>query len=172
MPDGATGSSHVSRAIAAARIVLGLVFLWAFLDKAFGLTYTTAKENAWFSGGEPTRGYLSSSYGPFGDLFQSMAGNGFVDVLFMLGLAGIGLSLTLGAGVRIGAWSGVVMVVFMYASHPVPWADPHTTHPFIDSHVVEATILAVVALTPSGDTWGLGRWWRSQPLVRKRPWLA
>jgi thiosulfate dehydrogenase [quinone] large subunit len=172
MTNGTTRSLGVLRAIAAARIILGLIFLWGFLDKLFGLTYTTAKENAWIDAGSPTRGYLSSSYGPLGDMFQSMAGNGLVDLLFMLGLAGVGLSLTLGIGVRIGGWSGFAMVLLMYLSHPIPWADPHTTHPFLDGHVLEAAIFVLVALTPSGDTWGLGRWWRRQSLVQKNRWLA
>lgn len=158
-----------SLALASSRIVLGLVFLWAFLDKLFGLRYTTLPERAWIDGGEPTRGYLSSSYGPLEGMFEAMAGNAFVDTLFMLGLLGIGLALTLGIATRLGGWSGVAMVSLMYLSHPAPWADPNGTHPFIDSHVIEATILAIIALTNSGHTWGLGKWWEARTM--KATWL-
>ena len=150
-------------ALAALRLSLGLIFAWAFFDKAFGLTFTTPSDGGWLGeGGNPTKGYLSSSYGPLEDLFKAMAGNAVVNVLFMAGLLGIGLSLTSGVAVRLGGWAGVAMVLMMYASHPIPWADPHTNHPFIDSHIVEACALALIALTASGDTWGLGRWWRSK----------
>ncbi|HUR24922.1 MAG TPA: hypothetical protein VM327_02780 [Candidatus Thermoplasmatota archaeon] len=157
-------------ALAASRLVLGLIFLWAFLDKLFGLRYTTPPERAWLEGGEPTRGYLSSSFGPLEDLFQGMAGNAVVDVLFMAGLLAVGLTMTLGIAVRLGGWSGCAMVLMMYASHPVPWMEPNGTHPFLDEHILEATVFALIALTNSGDTWGLGRWWRAGP-AKRAAWL-
>jgi len=153
-------------ALAALRIVLGLIFLWAFLDKLFGLRYATPPERAWIEGGEPTEGYLGTSYGPLGDVFQAMAGNTVVDALFMFGLLAIGLSLTLGMATRLGGWAGMAMVLLMYASHPIPWAPENGTHPFLDEHITEAAAMALIALTNAGDTWGLGRWWR----VRTARW--
>ena len=44
-----------------ARISLGWVFLWAFLDKTFGLGYATESKDAWIDGGSPTFGFLSSA---------------------------------------------------------------------------------------------------------------
>ncbi len=149
-------------ALAALRIALGLIFLWAFLDKLFGLRYSTPPERAWLEGGEPTRGYLGSSYGPLGDMFQAMAGNAVVDALFMLGLAAVGVALTLGIATRLGGWAGMAMVLLMYASHPVPWASPNGTHPFLDEHITEAAAMALIALTNAGETLGLGAWWRSK----------
>lgn len=157
-------------ALAALRIALGLVFLWAFFDKAFGLTYTTPAGAGWFGeGGSPTKGYLSSSFGPLAEPFKAMAGNPVVNVLFMAGLFGVGVSLTFGVAVRLGGWSGVAMVLMMYASHPAIWAEPHGTHPFLDDHIVQACALALLALTPSGDTWGLGTRWRAR--TSKVKWL-
>ena len=43
------------------RISLGWVFLWAFLDKAFGLGRATPAENAWLDGGSPTNGFLANA---------------------------------------------------------------------------------------------------------------
>lgn len=165
----ATVAPPASYALAAARLVLGLIFLWAFLDKLLGLGYTTPKERAWLEGGSPTEGYLGSSFGPLGDLFQGMAGNPVVDALFMAGLFGVGVSLTLGIAVRLGGWSGCAMVLLMYASHPTPWADPHGTHPFLDGHILEAAVLALMALTTCGHTLGLGRMWAQR--TAKWPWL-
>ena len=41
-------------ALALSRILLGFVFLWAFLDKTFGLGFATAAEKAWVAGGSPS----------------------------------------------------------------------------------------------------------------------
>ena len=157
-----------SYALAAARLVLGLIFLWAFLDKLFGLGYATPSANAWMDGGHPTKGYLSSSFGPLADLFQAIAGRAVVDALFMMGLLGVGVSMTLGIATRLGGWSGMAMVLLMYASHPTPWADPNGTHPFLDEHLLEAAVFALIALTNAGAVLGLGRWWSSKV---KPAWL-
>lgn len=41
------------------RLAIGFEFLWAFLDKTFGLGYTTSTKHAWIHGGSPTKGFLS-----------------------------------------------------------------------------------------------------------------
>ncbi|MER7365496.1 hypothetical protein ABT353_22580, partial [Nonomuraea wenchangensis] len=43
---------------AAARISIGWVFLWAFLDKTFGWGFATPAAKAWINGGSPTTGFL------------------------------------------------------------------------------------------------------------------
>ena len=53
-------SGPVARYVAAAlRLSLGWVFLWAFLDKTFGLGHETAGKDAWVNGGSPTKGFLA-----------------------------------------------------------------------------------------------------------------
>ena len=81
---------------AATRLCLGWTFLWPFMDKAFGLGHETPSANAWFSGGNPTKGFLSGSVGPFSGIYHDIAGAGLVNVLFMVGLLGIGVALLLG----------------------------------------------------------------------------
>ena len=39
---------------AIARLSLGWIFLWAFLDKLFGLGHETPSARAWIDGGSPT----------------------------------------------------------------------------------------------------------------------
>jgi thiosulfate dehydrogenase [quinone] large subunit len=158
-------------ALGLTRIVLGLTFLWAFLDKLLGLTYATPAASAWTAGGHPTKGYLSSSFGPLASVFKAMAGHPVVDTLVMLGLLFVGITLTLGIAVRAGALAGIAMVVMMYASHPLPWMQPHGTHPFLDEHILEAAVLLLLAFTPSGVPVGLGRWWHAR-VVPKARWLA
>ena len=70
---------------------MGFTFFWAFLDKLFGLGYATPSERAWINGGSPTKGFLANSAdGPFAGFYQDIAGAGWADWLFMIGLAGIG----------------------------------------------------------------------------------
>ena len=38
------------------RLAVGFVFLWSFLDKTFGLHYSTGPWRARINGGEPGRG--------------------------------------------------------------------------------------------------------------------
>ena len=99
------------------RVSLGLIFLWAFIDKLFGLGFATAAEDAWLAGGSPTTGYLFyATAGPFAVLFKMLAGQIWVDVLFMAGLLGIGVCLTVGRWIRIATSAGIVLMLLMYFS--------------------------------------------------------
>lgn len=149
------------------RIVMGFYFVWAFLDKTFGLGFSTPSERAWINGGSPTAGFLGGVQGPFAGFFNGMAGAAWADWLFMAGLLGIGLALMLGIGMRIAAIAGTVLLGFMYLA-----SLPLTTNPIIDSHVVEALAIISLAMIGAGDTLGLGRQWKSLPLVRKNSWLV
>jgi len=76
--------------MAGLRLALGWVFLWAFLDKLFGLGHETTSKAAWINGGNPTKGFLSKgAEGPFTGFYHSIAGAGWVNWLFMLGLLGM-----------------------------------------------------------------------------------
>jgi thiosulfate dehydrogenase [quinone] large subunit len=168
-----TGTDHpdvrpvaLQYVLAALRLALGWTFLWAFLDKTFGLGYATPSENAWIDGGSPTTGYLSGVEGPFGDFFNDLAGNTWVDWVFMLGLLGIGLALILGTGMRIAAVAGVLMLGMMYLA-----SLPLDNNPFMDEHITEALMIVVLALTFSGRYLGLGRYWEKLPFVQKNRWL-
>jgi thiosulfate dehydrogenase [quinone] large subunit len=137
------------------RIGMGWLFLWPFLDKLFGLGFTTAPEDAWIAGGSPTLGYLKfSTSGPLAPIFQGLAGNPLVDWIFMLGLLFIGLALILGIGVKIASYSGAVLVLLMWLSRLPP-----EHNPFLDEHLVYMLILIGLARVQSGQWIGLGRWW-------------
>ncbi|MEU4408956.1 hypothetical protein AB0F88_30945 [Streptosporangium sp. NPDC023963] len=152
---------------AVARIGLGWIFLWAFLDKTFGWGFATPAERAWLNGGSPTTGFLKGTGdNALGGVFTALAGQGWVDWLFMLGLLGIGAALLLGAGLRIAAVAGGLMMVLMWAAEL-----PLQTNPFLDDHLIYAIVLAGLALTGAGTTWGIGTWWATTPLVRRHPVL-
>jgi thiosulfate dehydrogenase [quinone] large subunit len=53
-------TTGAARFLAVFRVVLGFEFLWAFLDKTFGLGYATPSARAWINGGSPTKGFLSN----------------------------------------------------------------------------------------------------------------
>ncbi|MQW75629.1 DoxX family membrane protein [Nocardioides sp. dk4132] len=163
-----TPNARAARYIGAVlRISLGWVFLWAFVDKLFGLGFATERDASWINGGSPTEGFLSfGTSGPFAETFRSLAGHTIVDVVFMVGLAGIGLALMLGIGVRIAAVSGALMMVLMWAAALWP-----ANNPFMDDHLVYAGLLVMLALLDSGRTLGLGGLWARQPLVQRQRWL-
>jgi thiosulfate dehydrogenase [quinone] large subunit len=146
---------------AVTRISIGFVFLWAFVDKLFGLGFATPAERAWTAGGAPTAGFLSGVEGPFGSFFQSMSGQVWADWLFMAGLLGIGVALIAGVAMRIAAASGALLLVFMWMA-----SLPLENNPFMDDHLVYAMVLVLLAAMRAGDTAGLGAQWRQLPVVR------
>ena len=166
-PPTTTTDVWAQRVFAAARLSIGWVFLWAFVDKLFGLGFATERADSWLNGGSPTNGFLSfGTTGPFADFYQSIAGAAWADWLFMTGLAAIGLALTLGIATRIAAVAGSVLLVMMWTAVLAP-----ANNPFMDDHLVYAIVLIGLALTNAGDTWGFGRIWAKQPIVTRYPAL-
>lgn len=159
-------SKPARQVMAVLRILFGIVFLWAFFDKLFGLGMGTPSERAVVNGGDPTFGYLSNNEGTFASFFTGLAGQGWVSWLFMIGLLGIGIALITGAGLRIAAITGGLLYVFMWLS-----AFPLENNPFVDDHLLGAVSLALFALANAGDTWGLGSWWKDTEVVHKAPIL-
>ena len=160
-----TATGHV---LAVVRLALGWIFLWAFLDKTFGLGHDTAAAKSWPHGGSPTKGFLgSASKGPFSGFYHSIAGSSLTDALFMVALLAIGGALILGIGMRLAALGGAVLTVMMWSA-----VLPPDSNPFMDDHLVYAAVLVLLALLGAGNTWGLGRRWSATALVRRVPWLA
>jgi len=180
---------------AVARIAIGFVFLWAFLDKNFGLGYATPSEGAWQLGtgdGDPTFGFLkfgvasdsSLFFIPTGDFFTGLRPGEAPDPgywtnwLFMAGLLGIGVALILGVFMRIGSISAAVMLMLMYLA-AAPWAqyqneagENQSNNPIADEHLAYAIFAILLMLITAERTWGLGKWWQSLEFVQKHPWLA
>ncbi len=167
--DDVVTRSSARHALALTRIGTAVVFLWPFTDKLVGLGYATPRERAWLAGGAPTQGYLENgAQGPLASTFAAMA-SPVTDWLFMLGLLGVGLALLLGIGLRVAAVSGTVLFAMLWLSQ-WPLA-AGSNNPVVDDHVLVILLLAVLATTLAGDTWGLGRRWAALPLVRRAAWL-
>lgn len=160
--------------LAALRLGTGFVFLWAFVDKLFGLGYSTPSQRAWLNGGSPTKGFLSNvDAGPLASTFRAIAGNPVADWLFMLGLLGIGVAVLSGVALRLAAVAGSVLMALMWAAewHPARFTSAGeatgSVNPLIEYHVIYALALIVVAVTYAGNRWGLGGWWSRLPFVRR-----
>ena len=174
--DDVVTSATGRRMLAVTRIALGFIFLWAFLDKTFGLHYATGAavaegdpSVAWINGGSPSQGYLQfATAGPLKDTFASLASPAS-DWLFMIGLLGIGLALILGIGMRIAAVTGSILLVLMWLS---AWTFAQgSNYPVLDDHLIYAFVIITLAVLYAGDTWGLGRRWAGLPLVQRATWL-
>ncbi len=157
------------------RILLGLTFLWAFLDKTFGLGYASTK--AWMFGtgdGSPTTGFLKfgvNPEGPFASFFTSLAPSspaGIMNWLFMLSLLGAGIGLILGVAMRVTAIGGSLLLLSMYVAI-APWAKvtlpdgkiTATNNPLIDDHIIYSATLMLLMFVMAGRYWGLGRVWEA-----------
>ncbi len=149
------------------RFAMGWLFLWPFLDKLLGLGFSTKPMEAWISGGSPTAGFLKfGTSGPFAPFFQQLAGQPWVDWLFMLGLLLIGLSLLLGIGLRIAAYSGTILLTAMWLA-----AFPPLHNPFLDEHLIFSLVLFVLANKDAGQFCGFAKAWSETKLVKDYPFL-
>ena len=175
-------SGPARKALAVVRIAFGLTFLWAFFDKLLALGFSTGavtnsagaktgidyfSKDAWINGGNPTLGFLKfGATGTFKGFYNSIAGEAWVNWAFMLGLLFIGVTLTFGIAIRLGAGAGFVMYLMMWTVALWP-----ANNPVIDEHILGAISMAVLGLTLAGDTWGLGKVWGRHHLVGDRPVL-
>ena len=159
------------------RILLGFTFLWAFLDKTFGLGYATPEAKAWLFGtgdGSPTTGFLAygvNQAGPFADFFTGLAPEqpgAVTNWLFMLALLGAGVGLILGVGMKISSIGATVLLFLMYLA-VAPWAKyvdeggatVASNNPIMDEHIIYGFMLIFLMLVHAGRYVGLGRKWEA-----------
>ena len=179
-----SGSRLGWTALSIARILIGFVFFWAFIDKLFALGFSTGRDSktnvvtyfgpkAWIHGNHVTEGYLKSSSGPLGSFFSGLGAQRWTDWVFMIGLAGIGLALMFGIGTKVAAWSGVAMLAMMYTTHAWPGTVTGATNPFLDEHIVYGvTAVGIVFVELQRQAVGFGSLWRKLPIVQKNHWLV
>ncbi len=165
-------------AVAALRIVVGIIFLWAGLEKVIGagssgftaagfLQFGTGGTLGWpFVSGEVAEGTI---FNPTQGIWTGLAANetlmGIIDVLVPWGQIGIGLSLTLGLLTRFGAAMGTLMMLFFFLA---AW---EFEHGIVNSHLTYAVVTAFIGYIGAGNYLGLDRdlAQRVSPAVRR--WL-
>ncbi|MDP3990640.1 MAG: hypothetical protein Q8Q01_05565 [archaeon] len=158
-------SGVVNNLLGVLRILMGWIFLWPFLDKLFGLGFSTASDKSWLMGTSPTTGFLQfAAKGPFAGLYHALVGNVIIDWLFMAGLLLIGLALILGIGVRIASYSGALLLLLMWTA-----TLPPEHNPFLDEHIIYGLLLLSLANLKSGMYLGFGKQWNK--LTKKNRWL-
>lgn len=172
------------------RMAMGWTFLWAFVDKLFGLGFATGRNaetgaivfggpDAWINGGSPTAGVLGFVMkGPFKGFYQTIAGYqmtqagptsaGWVDWAYMLSMLLIGGALILGIGVRLAALGGIAWMAVFYTATAV-WPE---NNPLLDDHIVYAIVLVGLLLANAGRYYGLGKIWQRTELVKRHPILV
>lgn len=163
----------------ALRLLLGWSFLWAFLDKMFGLGFSTCRaedsssidfacDAAMINGGSPTYGFLTfgTEASHTGFLFEWMApaapdAINLADIGFMAALLLGGLALLLGVGTRYAAVGGALLMLFMFLAGDV-WPENNPVH---SSHIIEMVVFLGIATVGPGAL-------SLQPWVdRHVPWL-
>lgn len=152
------------------RILLGVVLLWAGLDKVIGLGYPTKSGQAVIDGASATEGYLA--YGiaegaPAHGILTPLAGNPLIDALYLAATIGAGAAILLGVAVKPAAFGAAALFLGLWFS-----AWPLEFNPVIDQHLVYAVLGLALASLHAGRYFGLGRWWENTSLVQNRAWLA
>jgi thiosulfate dehydrogenase [quinone] large subunit len=168
--------------VALMRIALGLVYLWAFISQAFGITYTNKAtpppdapastkttyewtfgydaDKGWITSGfdySPTESYVDNNlHGPLAFIPQNLP-TGVDDLLWMSALAGLGVALTFGVFANLAGWGGFAMNMLLWLS-----TFPPSTNPLIDGeHVTFGLAILLFMWLQASNYWGFGRWWRA-----------
>ncbi|HEU5004778.1 MAG TPA: hypothetical protein VFT49_01690 [Candidatus Saccharimonadales bacterium] len=159
-----SNNSHLYT-LALLRIGLGYVFLWAFVDKLFGLKFSTCKDlsvgckQAWIHGGSPTAGFLGhATTGPLAGFYHHLAGQAWVDWLFMLGLLFVGVGMVFGTWIRSAAAAGICLLVLMWSSLLWP-ADA----PGVDEHIIYILVMIVFLVGSFPNKWAVRLPWIKLP---------
>ncbi|HVX58502.1 MAG TPA: hypothetical protein VG964_02070 [Candidatus Saccharimonadales bacterium] len=147
------------------RIGVGYIFLWAFIDKLFGLEFATCKgvkvgcSQAWIHGGSPTTGFLGhATSGPLASFYHHLSGHALVDWAFMLGLAFVGVGLLLGSWIRTAAAVAIAMLALMWSALLWP-----ANSPGVDEHVIYILVMLVFLFGNYPQKWTVKLPWLKLP---------
>lgn len=175
------------------RIVMGWTFLWAFLDKAFALGFSTGRvlndagetvkisffgSDAWIHGASPTAGAIGFALkGPFANTIQTVTGYQMTqtgpqvatwfDWVYMVSMLLIGIGLVTGVMTRLAAFGGIAWLAAFYLGTAI-WPEHN---PVVDEHVIDAIVLVALVLANAGRYYGLGKIWQRLEPVRDRRYL-
>ena len=153
-----TSKIHM-RGIALLRIMVGIIFLWAGLEKltatepfdASGfLKFGTSGTLGWpFVSGTPVEGTI---YNPTHDLWVSLAGSGLmpaINFLVVFGEVAIGVALIVGLFTRFAGAMGTLMMLFFF------FAAWDFAYGIVNQHLTYALICATITGLGAGRYYGL-----------------
>ncbi len=148
--------------VALLRVLVGVIFLWAGLEKVLGsgpegfsaagfLQFGTAGSLGWpFVTGEVADGTV---FNPTHDVWVGLAGNAtamsIINALVPVGQIGIGISLILGLLTRFGAIMGALMMLFFFLA---AW---DFEFGIVNQHLTYALICTTLAGLGAGRYYGL-----------------
>ena len=148
--------------IALLRIAVGIIFLWAGLEKIFApepfsaagfLEFGTGGSLGWpFVTGEVAEG---TAFNPTHDFWAGLATNeaamSVINVLVPFGQIGIGLGLILGLLTRFSAAMGTLMMLFFFLA---AW---DFEFGIVNQHLTYAVVTSFLGLIGAGNYLGLDR---------------
>ena len=140
----------------ALRLAMGWMFFYSGITKVINPEWSAA-------------GFLNNAK-TFTGLYQWFAQPGMLPVTNFLnewGLTLVGASLILGVFVRLGSVFGIVLMLLYYFPRlQFPYPDPNSF--IVDSHIIYAFSLLVLAVFGAGNTWGLA----SKLPPRLKKWMS
>ena len=161
-----------------ARVVIGIIFLWAGLEKVVGgggawtakgfLAFGTGGSLGWpFVTGEVAEGTV---FNPTHDLWVSLAANdgamSLINFLVQFGQIAIGTSLILGVATRFAATMGALMMIFFF------FAAWDFAYGIVNQHFTYAVVTFGLALIGAGNYRGVDAHIGTQLPDWARKWLA
>lgn len=144
--------------VAVLRVVVGLLFLWAGLEKAIGaglgtwtadgfLKFGTAGSLGWpFVAGKVAEGTV---FNPTHTFWTGLAGSPLIDWIVPLGEIGIGIGLVLGLFTRFSAAMGTLMMVLFFVA---AW---DFSLGVINEQLILAVVTAFLGYIGAGNYYGL-----------------
>ncbi len=150
-------------AVAIGRVAIGIIFLWAGLEKltqgdgkggpfdaAGFLKFATNGTLGWpFVSGTPADGTV---FNPTHDLWVGLAGSGLmplVNFFVVFGEVAIGIALILGIATRFAAAMGTVMMVFFFLA---AW---DFAYGIVNQHLTYAVVTFGLGVVGAGNYFGL-----------------
>ena len=161
--------------VAVLRIGVGIIFLWAGLEKILGseswsaagfLGHATNGTLGWPFVSNPAEGTV---FNPTQGLWVALSGNAtamtIINLLVPWGQVGIGLSLILGLFTRFGAGMGTVMMLLFFVA---AW---DFEFGMVNQHLTYALVTFVLGYIGSGNFYGLDRVWGERVGPGLRRWF-
>lgn len=164
--------------VALGRIVIGIIFLWAGLQKLLGsgpegfsaagfLQFGTSGALGWpFVSGEVAEGTV---FNPTHDFWVGLGTNEglmpIVNFLVVFGQIGIGIALILGILTRFAAIMGTLMMLFFFIA---AW---EFEHGIVNQHLTYAVVTFGLAVVGAGNYFGLDAMLGENAGGRIRYWL-